>query len=215
MGFTNGLMQFELGLLRFNRKDGSPVSLACEEITVSFEQENYTRYTCDLTMPVSIHPSKKRFIFNIKRPKFVETDTLLVQALYEGDFTLYLYRMVPITGLIERGYTVKERSTILKPPKNEDLYSNEEIWSKEKKRIPSVAVKKGTKIGEMKGTVIGSYFVQHIMTLHHCFIDGFNFGNFDGTKPVTEEINGVSEYFSFPPGVGAYYIKQEMDEYTL
>ena len=40
MGFTNGLMQFELGLLRFNRRDGSPVSLACEEITVAFEQEN-------------------------------------------------------------------------------------------------------------------------------------------------------------------------------
>lgn len=215
MGFTNGLMQFELGLLRFNRKDGSPVSLACEEITVAFEQENYTRYACDLTMPISIHPSKKRFTFNIKRPKFVETDTLLVQALYEGDFTLYLYRLFPVTELTQKGYTVKERSTLLEFPKKEDLYTSKDLGDPKRKKIPSVAVKKGIKTGEMKGTVIGNYFVQHIMTLHHCFIDGFNFGNFDGTKPVTEEINGVAEYFSFPPGVGAYYIKQEIDEYTL
>lgn len=216
MGFTKGLLQFELGMLRFNRKDGDPISLACEEITVSFEQENYVRYTCDLISPVSIHPSKKRFAFNIKRPKFVETDVLTVQALYEGDFTLYLYRILSKSELESLGYKVNKQLRILENYHKEDIFSYKEFLDPfRSKRVPGVAVKKGAKIGEIKGALVGNYFIQHIMSLHHCYIDSFNFGNFDGTKPVTEEINGVAEYFTYPPGVGAYYIKQEFDEWSL
>lgn len=42
------------------------------------------------------------------------------------------------------------------------------------------------------------------MVLRHCIISDVNIGNFDGTKPVTEEIQGQALYYEFSSGVSAY-----------
>ena len=42
------------------------------------------------------------------------------------------------------------------------------------------------------------------MILRACLIDNMNFGNFDGTKPVTEEVNGTALYYEFASGMSAY-----------
>ena len=41
------------------------------------------------------------------------------------------------------------------------------------------------------------------MVLKNCLIDNVNFGNFDGTKPVTEEIKGSTLYYIFSSSMSA------------
>ena len=42
------------------------------------------------------------------------------------------------------------------------------------------------------------------LALRHCIISDVNIGNFDGTKPVTEEIQGQALYYEFDSQVSAY-----------
>jgi hypothetical protein len=47
--------------------------------------------------------------------------------------------------------------------------------------------------------------LQKYMTLYGCTISDAQFGNFDGTKPVTEDIQGQAIDYAFDSGVSAYY----------
>jgi len=139
----------ELGFIKIPNPSGGARTIACEEISLEFTQENTPRWVCDQIFPVDIHPTKKRAQFTFKKPKLLKNDLL---------FYLYTHYF-PFDVLL---YTLHENDVndVLKP--------------------------------------------KAYMALRHCIIDKVNIGNFDGTKPVTEEIQGSTLYYEFAKGTSAY-----------
>ena len=212
---------FEIGFLRIQK--GKEIrNLACEDITVSLDVENILRYTCDLTQPIGINPSRRKFNFTIRKPKFMETDYFFVEALYGGDFQLLLYRLVRDEDWQKRRQYEQRQ---IKAKENESAqkiltsFMNPitgpyqlvtegakylaskagypDVYVKDRGPIPTTNPKYAKRVGDM--------WLQHVLTLHHCYVDSISFGNFDGTRTVNEEINGVAEYFSYPPGMAGFY----------
>jgi len=180
---------FELGFLKLKGKDGQLHSLACEEITVQVQNENTARYACDIVAPIDIAPQKKKFTFTIKKPKFFESDLLFIYSVYTTDFDLRLYRLV-------NQYDISQKQNQKKTEKIS------------KRRSSGAYVNTGTELNRDGGAAkIGDYYIEHVMTLNHCVIDSAQFGNFDGTKPVTEEIQGQARYITFSQNVSGYYKK--------
>ena len=67
---------FELGFVKISNEAGVNATLASEEITISTSTDNNVRYACDVQVPIDIAPTKKKFNFIIKKPKFFESDLL-------------------------------------------------------------------------------------------------------------------------------------------
>lgn len=185
---------FELGFLKLNDKSGNDAgyrSLLCEEFTFNVQNENVPRYACDIVAPVDLAPTKKKFTFTIKKPKFFESDLLSIHAVYAGDFDLKVYRII----------------------RNSDLTAEKkQIWAKNNaaRQAPSPLASVLSSAGAVGSTggdsVQGNDFsVEHVLTLNHCMVDSDQVGNFDGTKPVSEEIQGQARYVTFSPNVAGYY----------
>jgi hypothetical protein len=127
---------FELGFIKI----APGRTIACEEITVKFSQENVPRHVCDQIFPVDLAPTKKKAEFSFKKPKLLGNDLLFYLYTHYFPFDFLLYTLHP-----------NDKDDTLEPK----LY----------------------------------------LALRHCVIDSVSIGNFDGTKPVTEEIQGSTLYY--------------------
>jgi hypothetical protein len=139
----------ELGFIKIPNPSGGARTIACEEISLKFSQENTPRWVCDQIFPVDIHPTKKRAEFSFKKPKLLNNDLLFYLYTHYFPFDLLLYTLHE-----------NDENDVLEP--------------------------------------------RAYITLRHCVINDVNIGNFDGTKPVTEEIQGSTLYYEFAKGTSAY-----------
>lgn len=191
---------FELGFLKVKDNNGTH-SLACEEITVTVSTDNNARYVCDIITPVDIQPTKKKFSFQIKKPKFFESDLLFVNSVYGGNLTLDLYRLINGNDLTETA--------------SQNKHSRELIQKTAMRGAPGAKVTQSSSFGA-SGTDqvnIEGFIVEHVLTLNNCAIDSSSFGNFDGTKPISEDIQGIAKNVEFSDNVAGYYKKSiEGDE---
>jgi len=62
----------ELGFIKIPNPSGGARTIACEEISLEFTQENTPRWVCDQIFPVDIHPTKKRAQFTFKKPNYLK-----------------------------------------------------------------------------------------------------------------------------------------------
>lgn len=187
---------FELGFLKIKPKDGTPKSLITEEFSFTITNENILRYACDIVGPVDIMPTKKKYMWSVKKPKFFESDRFFIEAMYGGDFDILVYR------LIHEQDMTKEKYADIRDIKGVD-YSGVDSTGQ-----PEVVVEGLSKYsGDNTIYYIGGWFIEHVMNLHHCSIDSAEVGNFDGTKPVSENIQGIAQFFTFSQNVAGYYKK--------
>jgi len=183
---------FELGLLQIKTKEYS-AKLMCDEFSFSMANENTVRYACDIVAPIDIAPTKKKFNFTIKKPKFFETDHMFISALYSFEFDVRVFRIIQKSEFFAKGEITK---------------ANKTYGSSPLKGSQNVKVQKGMFLGKEANVAIkGDYVIEHVMNLRHCLIDNVSVGNFDGTKLVTEDIQGVSRFFTFSQNVSGYYKK--------
>jgi hypothetical protein len=185
---------FELGFIKI--ADNNAIhSIACEEITLQVQNENIPRYVCDVQVPIDIAPTKKKFTFTIKKPKFFESDILFTKAVYIGDFDLRLFRLISKLDIT--------------PEKQENIDANYGKNTQWKRDVTGVLINSlapfmpKPQYGE--GKEGEAFNIEHVLTLHECWVDSANMGSFDGTKPVTEEIQGVAKYMTFSKNVAGKY----------
>lgn len=194
---TTDNLFFELGAISVNI-NGTDHMIACEEITLTVTNENTARYACDIRVPIDISPGKRKFSYSIKKPKFFESDLLYIKAVYGGTFDLKLYRLI-----------LKDDITNFKKTLNSDLKKREKNLNKSKKD-PIAAVSMGvSQIGQDSAEAQEGedFLIEHMITLHKCVVDSVSFGSFDGTKPVSEDIQGQGQYVTFSPATAGYYSK--------
>jgi hypothetical protein len=208
---------FELGFIKLKDKSGKHHTLQCEEISVSIQNENTPRYAVDILGPIDIAPGKKKYNFTIKKPKFFESDLLFVYGVYTTNFDLKLYRMVNEHEMSAgaRAYEQEKYNRKIderrQDQKINNLRKNKMLTAAIKAQNPSAgAYIENAETGLDKDggmAKVGDYFIEHVITLSHCVVDSASFGNFDGTKPVTEEIQGQAQYLVFSQNTAGYYKK--------
>jgi hypothetical protein len=204
---TKGIY-FELGFIKFLPKDDKPSQmLVSEEFTMTISTENVARYACDIVAPIDIMPTKKKFMWSVKRPKFFETDRFAIEAMFGGDFDLAVFRIMHETDMTQEKL---------------DFIKDKKFWNAAGKMVqnPLYAVTSmpeavlGTDTNMVRGSnkedritffKDGEWYIEHVMNLHHCWIDSLEIGNWDGSKPVSETIQGTAAFFSFSQSVAAYY----------
>lgn len=198
---------FELGFLKLLPKSGdSSRSLVAEEFTFTVSTENQPRYACDIVGPIDIMPTKKKFMWSCKKPKFFETDRFFIEALYGGDFNLAVFRLISEFDM---------KDSKLQSIKDIEVSGGSIFDLAKTGGVPGIEVDTGTESVNSSNMTTDStfyysngWYVEHVMNLHNCSIDSLEVGNFDGTKPVSETIQGVAQFFTFSKSVTGYYKKE-------
>lgn len=188
---------FELGYLRLSSGLAKkPVKLIAEEFSFTVNNEFNTRYACDILVPIDISPGKKKFSFNVKKPKFFESDVINIHTVYKGDFTLDVFRLILKSQINENKKNYLDKA-------DDTNYQNKSFAQ----GLAQVAVDIAGvgKYGRLALVDAGDFIAEHVMTLHHCNVESLTTGNFDGTKPVTEDISGIAQFVTFSPTVQGYY----------
>lgn len=201
---------FELGVLEISTNVSDNINykgkrLLTEEFTISVATENVQRYACDIIAPIDIAPQKKKFNWTIKRPKFFETDYLFFNAMYSFEFDIKVFRIV------NKGeYLGRNKPDYVYPDFPDDLKAH----TGEK----GINVKRGFLFDARDSGVLmkNEMILEHVMNLRHCLIDSAHIGNFDGTKPVSEDIQGTARFFSFSRNVADWYAERmKVDELNI
>ncbi len=190
------MLLFELGqLILFN---GSKI--ACEEITVKLSYELNPRYVSDQINPFDLAPTKSKIEFTIKKPKILENDILFYLATQHLPFSFDLYRIINSSDLGQITETAYAAPSTLN--------GNQAQYTAVTKENPGIQV--------TYTELPNGDFLQKYMTLTGCTISDAQYGNFDGTKPVTEDIQGQAIDYAFDRSASAYYdniFNTKMDDY--
>jgi hypothetical protein len=190
---NNGMLIFELGFIKVGQN-----LIACEEINLTVSYQVNERHVSDQVMPVDLAQTKMKLEFSIKKPKIIENDLLFYLHLNRIPVDIMLYRLVNPQDWNTQN-TGTGSSPYLENPAQTQSSANE---------VNSLAY-----TGNNNDLLQNSYgsqnfadndwVIQHYLTLNNCVGVTDSMGNFDGTKPVTEEYQGLALYWSWGSTVEA------------
>jgi hypothetical protein len=170
---------------------------------------------------MDVQPTKKKIDFTLKKPKVLENDILFYLYTNYMTFDLDLYRIInpddannPLLGSNAGNPVTNTASNIINDISQalQNSYNGFMAAAGQGSSVNTSSTTTG--IFKLKNGAV----LQHYITLNICQISQISFGNFDGTKTISEDIQGSALYYSFDPSVSAYYdsiLNNIKDDFTI